>query len=260
MFKIDQVKNLFDCEQCNQLLVDPVSLPCGYSLCKRHLDEKLDRAPKRIKLMEANTQESNIFLCELCKENHYIPENGFAINRRIQNGLNIKFNTLKLNPVYEECKVKITDVKNNIQNIKNLQRDPENHIFEYFEELKRQVDLRREELKLKLDNCSEEIIQSIESTKENCIKLSKESKRLSTEIEESKEDLTKLIDRFDTFEIDEKKFEEIRQSLSILNGDLTRKLGEYKDSIIGDKKYSFEFEEIDIKGLFGSFKEVEKVI
>ena len=74
MFKIDQVKNLFDCEQCDQLLVDPVTLPCGYSLCKRHLDEKLDRAPKRIKLMEANTQESNIFLCELCKENHYIPE------------------------------------------------------------------------------------------------------------------------------------------------------------------------------------------
>ena len=39
---------------------------------------------------------------------------------------------------------------------------------EYFEELKRQVDLRREELKLKLDNYSDEIIQSIESTKDNC--------------------------------------------------------------------------------------------
>ena len=94
----------------------------------------------------------------------------------------------------------------------------------------------------------------------NYIKLSKESKRLSTKIEESKEELTKLIDRFDTFEIDEKKFEEIRQSLRILNEGLTRKLSEYKDSIIGGKENTFEFKDVDINVLFGSFKEVEKVI
>jgi len=125
--------------------------------------------------------------------------------------------------------------------------------------LKRHVDLRREELKLKLDNCSDQIIESIESAKENCIKSSKETKNLNTEIEKSKEELTELVDRFDTFEIDEKKFEEIMQSLIVLNGGLTRTLSEYKDSMIGGKEYTFEFEEIDIKGLFGSFKEVEKV-
>jgi len=81
MFKIDQVKNLFDCEQCNQLLVDPVALPCGYSVCKRHLDEQLESSPKKIKLD-----------CELCDKKHFIPEDGFAINRRIQNALNIKLN------------------------------------------------------------------------------------------------------------------------------------------------------------------------
>ncbi len=122
------------------------------------------------------------------------------------------------------------------------------------------MDISREELKFKLDECSDEIIKSIESTKENCIKLSKECKRLSTEIEKSKEELNKLIDRFDTFDIDEKKFEEIRQRLIVLNRGMPRKLGEYKDSMIGNKEYTFEFKEIDINGLFGSFKEVEKVI
>jgi len=230
MFKIDQVKNLFDCEQCNQLLVEPVTLPCGYSVCKRHLDELLENTPK----------DMNKFDCQLCEEKHYIPENGFFVNKRIQNGLNIKLNSLKLNSVYDKCKREITDAKNNIQKLENLQKYPENYIFEYFEELKRQVDLRREELKLKLDNCSDEIIQSIEITKEDCIKLSKETKRYSTEIQQSNEKLTKLIDRFDTFDIDEKKFEEIRQSLSILNGGLTRTLIEYKDSMIGEKEYTFE--------------------
>jgi len=249
MYKIDQVKNLFDCEQCNQLLVVPVTLPCGYSVCKRHLDEKLESSSKKIKLD-----------CELCEEKHFIPENGFAINKRIQNALNIKLNSLKLNPVYDECKQEINDAENNIQNIENLDKDPENYIFDYFEELKRQVDLRREQLKLQLDNSSDEIIQSIESAKENCIKLSKETIKISTEIEKSKEELTELVGRFDTFEIDNEKFEEIRESLTVLNEDLTRKLEEFKESIIGDKNYILEFQEIDIKSLFGSFKEVEKVI
>jgi DNA repair ATPase RecN len=210
-------------------------------------------------LLGVSPEVSNGFLCKLCGDKHSIPENGFAINKRIQDGLNIKFNTLKLNPVYEECKKEINEAKDKIQKIENLEKDPENCIFEYFGELKRQVDLRREELKLKLDNCSDEIIQSIESTEENCINLSKESKRLSREIEESNEELTKLIDIFDTFEIDEKKFEDIRQSLIVLGG-LTRKLSEYKDSMIRGKEHTFEFKEIDIKGLFGCFKEVKKVI
>jgi chromosome segregation ATPase len=202
----------------------------------------------------------NKFECELCKEKHCIPEKGFAINNRIQNGLNIKLSTLKLNPVYEECKTEINEARMNIQMIENLDKDPENFIFEYFEKLKRQVDLRREKLKLELDNYSDEIIQSIESAKENCIKMSKQSKRMSTEIENSKKELTELIDDFDTLEIDYEKFEEIRQSLAVLNRGLNRKLDEYKDSIIGGKEYTFEFKEIDIKDLFGCFKEVKKVI
>ena len=250
MFKIDQVKNLFNCEQCSQLLVDPVTLPCGSSVCKSHLDE----------LIEKTTKETSKFECELCKEKHYIPENGFAINKRFQSALDIKLNTLKLNPVYNECKKEINLAENSIEKIENLLKDPEHFIFEYFEELKRQVDLRRENLKLKLDNCSDEIIKSIEITKENCIKLSKESKRLSTEIEKSKEELTKLIDGFDTFEISDKKFEEIKKSLIVLNRGLTRTLGETKDSITRGKEYTFEFQEIDIKKLFGSFKEIQKVI
>jgi len=84
------VKNFFNCEQCNQLLVDPVTLSFGYSVCKGHLDEILKSTPKEI----------NKFDCELCKKKHNIPEDGFEVNKRIQNALNIKLSTFKLNPVY----------------------------------------------------------------------------------------------------------------------------------------------------------------
>ncbi len=98
----------------------------------------MESSPKKIKLD-----------CELCDKKHFIPEDGFAINRRIQNALNIKLNSLKLNPVYEECKIEIDDAKIELQRIEALEKDLENLIYE-FEELKRQVDLWREALKLKL--------------------------------------------------------------------------------------------------------------
>jgi hypothetical protein len=41
---------------------------------------------------------------------------------------------------------------------------------------------------------------------------------------------------------------------------LTRKLSEYKDTKIVGKENTFEFEDIDIKGLLSCFKEVKNAI
>jgi hypothetical protein len=112
-YKIDKVKNLFDCKQCDQLLIDPVTLLCGYSVCKRHLDEQL----------ESNPKDLNTFSCKLCDDEHCIPKKGFAINKSIQNALDIK-----LNPVYEECKTEINDAKINIQKIEILESDDESAV------------------------------------------------------------------------------------------------------------------------------------
>lgn len=34
MFKIDQENSIFDYDICNKLLVDPVTIVCGNSVCK----------------------------------------------------------------------------------------------------------------------------------------------------------------------------------------------------------------------------------
>jgi hypothetical protein len=49
----------------------------------------------------------------------------------------------------------LNEAKKNIANIDTLQEDPENFIYSYFEEIKRQLDLRIEEIKLKMDGCSD---------------------------------------------------------------------------------------------------------
>lgn len=71
MFKIDKIKHLYNCSQCNQLLVEPVTIPCGYSVCKRHLDEQLSR----------KTNEESTFQCGICLVEHCVPREGFVINK-----------------------------------------------------------------------------------------------------------------------------------------------------------------------------------
>ena len=246
MFKIDQIKRLFDCSLCKRLLVEPVAIPCGNSICKKHLDDQIKN-------------EENKYNCELCHNEHMIPEEGFVINKHIQNGLDIQFNTLELKPVYDECKQEIQETRKHLAEIEALVKDPENFIYEYFADIKLQVDLRREDLKHKIDTYSDEIIQSIENTQLNCIKLSEESKKIEIKIEKAKTELNELIDCFDTFQISDKKFEDIKESVSVLTGRFSCLIDEYKDLLLDLNKYTFGFKEVVIKDVFGSFDKIEKV-
>ena len=247
MFKVDKIRNFFDCDVCKELLVDPITIPCGNTVCKKHLD----------KLLKNISKDKNTFKCEKCQDEHSVPKKGFIVNRRMQEGLEIQFNTLKLTPIYDECKNEIKAAKDNVAEIEKLEKNAESYIYEYFEDIKRQVDIRREDLKEKIDKYSDEVIQSIEGTQVNYIKLSKEVNQITTNIEKSKKELSEFIKRFDTFEIDEKKFETIKQSVVDLNTNFKRIIDDYNDSLVGNKEYSFNFKEIpvaDIFGFFGDYK------
>jgi hypothetical protein len=221
-------------------------IPCGYSICKKHLTNEV--------LVEGSEK---LFKCGICQVEHVVPKEGIVINRFIQNALDIKFNTLKLNPVYEECKKVIVEAQSNLAQIEVLDKDPEFFIYNYFEEIKRKVDLRREEFKLKIDISSDDIIQSIEKTKASCVELSKTVDKLTGEIENSKQELNKLVERFDTFDIDDKI--DIMNSVIIFNKRLARMAGIHKASLIGNEDFSFEFKEVQIDDVFGCFKAIDKV-
>ena len=66
---------------------------CLWLQClKKHLDELLE-----------NSMEDNKFQCELCHEEHNIPDKGFVVNRRIQDELDIELNKFKPSQMSEEC-------------------------------------------------------------------------------------------------------------------------------------------------------------
>ncbi len=169
---------------------------------------------------------------------------------------------MKLSPVFEECKEEIEDARNNMIKVELLEKNAENYIYEYFEDIKRQVDIRREDLKFKIDNYSDELIKSVETNQMNLIKLSKEVNQIKTNIEKSKDELYKLITQFDTLEFNDKKFEVIKTNVAVVNQEFHKILAEYQDSLIGKKKFgkkkfTFELKESQIEDIFGRVTDVQ---
>ena len=139
----------------------------------------------------------------------------------------------------------------NMPDMETLEKNAELYIYGYFEDIKRKVDLRREDLIQRIHNYSDEIIKSIEDTQSECLKMPKEVNQLIVEVEKSKKNLNKLINNFD------KRW----KSLIVLNENFTKVLEEYNDydSTFGFNKYSFDFNEVDVKDVFGYFSEIQKV-
>ena len=171
--------------------------------------------------------------------------------------MEIQFNTLKLTPIFDECKTVIKKAHEQFAKIETLEKNSEIYIYEYFEDIKRKVDIRREELKMKIDKYSDEVIQSIEGTQVNYIKISKQVNQISTQIEQSKKELDAYVKRFDTFDIDEKKFEAIKQGVVGVNGKFDKIILDYNNALIGNEEYSFRFNEIPIADIFGLFYNFE---
>ncbi len=235
-FKCDEIKNLLNCDICSNLLNGPVTLPCGINVCMLHLTN------------------CTSYECSHCNEVHQVPNNGFRLNKLIQKSLDIELNSLKFSPKFYACKKEIIETTSSVEMIDSVRSDPDNYIYEYFEDIKREVDKRRENLKHRIDIYSNEIITEINQCQESLRKLSRDINRITQSIDTSKADLKRLIGKFDTFELDDVKYESIMAELVVLKPEFKKLLQDYKRSLIGDKDYEFKFDQnMLVKQFFGCF-------
>ena len=155
--------------------------------------------------------------------------------------------------MFEACSKNIKEAEVNLAKIDQLTNDSEIFIYEFFEEIKRQVDHRRETLKVKIDDYSDDIINKINQTQKKCYILIKTVKLVTAEIEKIRNELNQFTKDFDTFVKDEKIIEVISLKVNKFNPKLLDLLEEYKDSLLDNKKYEFHFDPIEIENIFGRY-------
>ena len=139
------------CINCSMILKDPIELPCEDLICSEHLTEK-------------SVVKQNKITCAKCQKEFKVNGEEFQINKSIQNQIN---NYLFLGDEGVSLKRKVEDSILTIHKmyheftISKTKLDLDCH--DHFQEVRRLIDMHRENLKEKID---EIYMQMIEKTRE----------------------------------------------------------------------------------------------
>jgi len=172
---------------------------------------------------------------------HISPLNGFPSNKIVQNQLDLEVNKINLNlSQFKEYHKLLQDLNKNLKEIEMIQKDPDNYIYEYFSELTRQVDLRRETLIEDIHKYSDELIQKIEKLRKECMAKSKETTKLTQDLSTIKAKLDELNSMFNSLEIDDIKLDEImsKKKSKELSDLMAPVLRQIKFELQGEKYYT----------------------
>jgi len=166
--------------------------------------------------------------------------------------LNINFDK------FEETKKRLEDLNKQFREIEAFRNDPEYFIDEYFVELTRQVDLRRERLFESVGLHSELMITQIEEWKSGVLTRAIENgTRINKErAEECKGRLGQLNSMFASLEIDNIKMDEIthHKKSKELEELLKQMAEEYKGEILGGKTFEIKTNDIKMEEVFGTLQ------
>ena len=122
-------KELLTCKVCKKYLKDPVVLPCGkiaQSVCKEHVDQYIVE------------KDANSYDCQLCNQEHVIPENGFPLNE-------YAIGCFQINPHLDEKSKEASELIGKLGSSLNelavLYNDPDNYVFNHISEIINKIDL-----------------------------------------------------------------------------------------------------------------------
>ena len=176
---MDIINNAIKCAICHKLLESPVLLPCSCNICNKHV----------------KNQYADLFRCEKCGVKHQIPTNGFHANNALQVLIEAEIDKLDFGSIYKSAKKSSESVEEMLNEFKLLLRDPYFYTQERINELKNAVQLKGEELKLRIDEEMQKLIDRLEEYERqsreylSTNEFKEESKKLEDELKTTQSNL-----------------------------------------------------------------------
>lgn len=134
---MDRISKALKCANCQLILNSPVLLQCGHSICKYH------------------AQFGDWFLerigCDRCGVEHKIPNEGLPDNQSLAEIISTQVHTIKLGEAHDRAKQDFDRLESLIDESETILNDPFHHVFKEIDQIKSEVQLKREELKMKID-------------------------------------------------------------------------------------------------------------
>ena len=213
------------CKCCNKISKEPIELPCGLVICNEH------------------TNNLNYFNCPSCSNEHTVPQRGFEkkcnLQKRIEDEDYLNDQEKRLKSI---CCNTFVQLLNLLEDFKLKANEFEYCNHEFFAELKRKIEIHREELKLKIDDISQEFICKVTEKEREFVKES-EKNDIHGVREIIKQENNELIENFRSLDVS-------IETIKNLETKQKRRLEEIHDKIAKFDDIQFEFEKYQFKGNF----------
>ena len=146
------VKTDFVCLICSRIFKNPISFPCGFTICSGHLNDK-------------EVLKTNTIRCEACNVNYNVKETNFRTNRNIENMLSRLFHlSVEEISLKQQIEQKIAEFYQLYDELREKNSLLERVVTDHFVELRRNIDIRREEAKSRIDALYLEMIDLTKQT------------------------------------------------------------------------------------------------
>ena len=114
-----KMDSVIECSVCKNKLEQPVILPCGCTVCKKHENEAIAK-----------------IYCPKCRVEHDIPEKGFISNTLAVSLLEMNLDKVDLGDEHKAAVKSFKSLKEQFEELKRIQDNSELEIDRVIEELK----------------------------------------------------------------------------------------------------------------------------
>lgn len=246
---MQQISLSIKCGVCREILESPVILPCGDSICRKHTTQN-------------NDQEE--ILCLSCGQHYKISLSlVFPPNNALDALIKSQIASIDFGQKHRDASHACQQLEELVYNIENNLNDPYNLVYEYISSLKYAVQLKGEEMILRLSEKMGTTWERLEKFSNKCkqdmqnqLFLAKlDEFRLAMESGE-KELIKKSQEKMDRFVVDEPTWEKIRRESEVQKGILQARWLKFEKDLfpIGFKSYQDQVElefELDLRMHFG---------
>ena len=226
---MDKISKALKCAECREILRSPVILPCGLSVCKHH------------------TEAKSSFYCMSCADEHSSPR-GFPSNKALEEMIAAEIQELDLGKEHKLALDLCAQLDTTIEKLASAYENPELYIHEKMSSLKNKVDLKRELLKLRIDEIADKMIEKVVKYEDECVTHSKSSsfktdfEEVDDKVKSAKDDCKKWSANLNRLRVDVVDFENTSKKCAGLIGTLEKKFLEIDSVLLMGKALTFQHE------------------
>ena len=201
---------------------------------------------------------------------------GFVENKALLDLIAVNFSSFDFGQHHKESVKSCEELRKQLDENDLILPDSEYFIHDSIDELKNKVDLKSEQLKMKIDQTTQELIDELDDYGQRCKERQKQSSQQNDEFEvlkkefrsqneEAKTRLTNWTNVLNELNVDEAKWKEIKVECDKTIEDLSAKLKQFEKELLKNDEFDYRkfqvdnFVKADIDSLFNKVKKVKKV-